>query len=48
MTNINPEKIEIVKKMEERNLDPSAISLLDKVKKRRKGMGRSLRAVWRK
>jgi hypothetical protein len=33
MTNINPEKIEIDKKMEERNLDPSAISLLDKVKK---------------
>jgi hypothetical protein len=33
MTNINPEKIEIDKEMEERNLDPSAISLLDKVKK---------------
>jgi hypothetical protein len=32
MTDINPEKIEIDKEMEGRNLDPSAISLLDKVK----------------
>ena len=33
MTDINPEKIEMDKEMEGRNLDPSAISLLDKVKK---------------
>ena len=33
MTDINPEKIEMDKEMESRNLDPSAISLLDKVKK---------------
>ena len=33
MTDINPEKIEIDREMEGRNLDSSAISLLDKVKK---------------
>jgi hypothetical protein len=33
MTDINPEKIEIDKEMEARNLDSSSISLLDKVKK---------------
>lgn len=33
MTDINPEKIELDKEMASRNLDPSPISLLDKVKK---------------
>ena len=32
MTDINPEKIEIDKEMVSRDLDPSAISLLEKVK----------------
>ena len=33
MTDINPQKIEIDREMESRNLDSSSITLLDKVKK---------------
>ena len=33
MTEINPDKVLLDKEMESRNLDPSPISLLDKVKK---------------